>query len=233
MTSNRDSRRNSATEVASGVEALIERLRQEGVASGRSQAEQIVSDAKAQADSTLKQAQEQADQIVSKAREEAENLKRAAHEALEVAFRDTRLALKTQLTQRFTGEVQRLIGAETQKPELLEKLILEVAGKVKEEVAVAQQVEVLLPRKVAGLEELSRNPQELEQGILTHFVRLVGQDMVQEGVSFGVAKDNQGGLKLRLVDREIVLDLSDRAIAEAILEHLQPRFRALLEGMVK
>ena len=233
MTSNRGSRRNSATEVASGVEALIERLRQEGVASGRSQAEQIVSDAKAQADSTLKQAQEQADQIVSKAREEAENLKRAAHEALEVAFRDTRLALKTQLTQRFTGEVQRLIGAETQKPELLEKLILEVAGKVKEEVAVAQQVEVLLPRKVAGLQELSRNPQELEQGILTHFVRLVGQDMVQEGVSFGVAKDNQGGLKLRLVDREIVLDLSDRAIAEAILEHLQPRFRALLEGMVK
>ncbi len=233
MTSNRGSRRNTATEVASGVEALIERLREEGVANGRNQAEQIVSDAKAQAESTVKQAQEQADQIVSKAREEAENLKRAAHEALEVAFRDTRLALKTQLTQRFTGEVQRLIGAETQKPELLQKLILEVAGKVKEEVAVAQQVEVLLPRKVAGLEELSRNPQELEQGILTHFVRLVGQDMLQEGISFGVAKDNQGGLKLRLVDREIVLDLSDRAIAEAILEHLQPRFRALLEGMVK
>ena len=233
MTSNRGSRRNTATEVASGVEALIERLREEGVANGRTQAEQIVSDAKAQAESTVKEAQEQADQIVSKAREEAENLKRAAHEALEVAFRDTRLALKTQLTQRFTGEVQRLIGAETQKPELLQKLILEVAGKVKEEVAEAQQVEVLLPRKVAGLEELSRNPEELEQGVLTYFVRLVGQDMLREGISFGVVKDNQGGLKLRLVDREVVLDMSDRAIAEAILEHLQPRFRALLEGMVK
>jgi V/A-type H+-transporting ATPase subunit E len=48
-----------------------------------------------------------------------------------------------------------------------------------------------------------------------------------------VTKDNQGGLKLRLVDREVILDMSDRAIAEAILEHLQPRFRALLEGMVK
>jgi V/A-type H+-transporting ATPase subunit E len=233
VTSNRGSRRNNATEVASGVEALIGRLREEGVANGRSQAEQIVSEAKAQAESKLKNAQEQADQIVSKAREEAENLKRAAHEALEVAFRDTSLALKTQLNQRFTGEVQRLVGAETQKPEILQKLILEVVGKVKEDVAEAQQVEVLLPRKVAGIEELSRNPEELEQGILTYFIRLVNRDLLREGVSFGVAKDNQGGLKLRLVDQEVVLDLSDRAIADAILEHLQPRFRALLEGMVK
>ena len=233
MNSKRSSRRNTATEVASGVEALIERLRDEGVASGRAQAEQIVSEAKAHADSTIKQAEAQAEQIVRKAREEAENLKRAAHEALAVAFRDTNLALKTQLNQRFTGEVQRLIGAETQKPELLQKLILQVAGKVKEDVAEAQQVEVLLPRQVFGLEELSRNPEELEQGILTYFVRLVAQDMLREGVSFGMAKDNQGGLKLWLVDREVVLDLSDRAIAEAILEHLQPRFRALLEGMVK
>jgi V/A-type H+-transporting ATPase subunit E len=38
---------------------------------------------------------------------------------------------------------------------------------------------------------------------------------------------------VRLVDRDVVLDLSDRAVADVILEHLQPRFRALLEGVVK
>ena len=233
MANNRRSRRDTPTEVASGVEALIGRLRDEGVAKGRTQAQQIVSDAQAHAESTVKQAQEQADQIVSQAREEAEKLKRAAQEALEVAFRDTTLALKTQLTQRFTGEVQRLVGAETQKPELLQKLILEVAGKAKEEVAEAQQLEVLLPSKISGLEELSRNPEELERGILTYFVRLVSQDLLRDGVNFGVAKDNQGGLKLKLVDREVILDMSDKAVADTILEHLQPRFRALLEGIVR
>ena len=162
-----------------------------------------------------------------------ENLERAGKESLEVAFRDTNLALKTQLTQRFTGEVRRLVGVQTQKPELLQKLILEVAGSVKEEVAEAGQVEVLLPRKVAGLEELSREPQELEQGVLTHFNRLISHDLLREGVIFGVAKDNRSGLRLRLVDQEVVLDLSDSAIADAILEHLQPRFRALLEGVVR
>ena len=233
MVNNRRSRRDTAAEVASGVDTLIARLRDEGVASGRNQAEQLVKEAQDHAEEIVKQAQKQADQIVSQAREEAENLKRAGQESLEVAFRDTNLALKTQLTQRFTGEVQRLVAAETQKPELLQKLILEVAGRVKEEVAQAQEVEVLLPPKVAGLQELSRNPEELKQGILTHFVRLITRDLLREGVSFGFAKDNQGGLKLRLVDQEVVLDLSDRAIAEAILEHLQPRFRALLEGIVR
>jgi V/A-type H+-transporting ATPase subunit E len=43
----------------------------------------------------------------------------------------------------------------------------------------------------------------------------------------------QNGLRVRLVDKEVILDLSDRAVADAILEHLQPRFRALLEGIVK
>ena len=223
----------NSAQVASGVEALIDRLRNEGVVSGRTQAEQLVKEAQEQADSIVKQAQKQADQIVSQAREEVENLERAGKESLEVAFRDTNLALKTQLTQRFTGEVRRLVGVQTQKPELLQKLILEVAGSVKEEVAEAGQVEVLLPRKVAGLEELSRDPQELEQGVLTQFVRLISQDQLREGVIFGVAKDNRSGLRLRLVDQEVVLDLSDSAIADAILEHLQPRFRALLEGVVR
>ena len=220
-------------QVASGVEALIERLRNEGVNSGRTQAEQIVKEAEDRADSIIKQAEKQAAQMVKQAKEDSQNLERAGNQALEVAFRDTVLGLKSQLNQRFTGEVQRLVGDETQKPELLQKLILEVVGSIKEAVADAEQVEVLLPRKVEGLEELSRNPEELEQGILTHFIRLLTQDVLREGVSFGITKDNKGGLQLRLIDQEVVLDLSDAAIAEVILEHLQPRFRALLEGIVK
>lgn len=233
MANHRRSRRDTPAEIASGVDALIARLRDEGVNSGRSQAEQIVAEAKAKAEAIVQQAQQQADRIVSQAREEAENFQRAGKESLEVAFRDTNLRLKTQLNQRFTGEVRRLVGTEIEKPELLQKLILEVAGRVREEAVQAQQVEVLLPRQVTGLEELSRHPEELERGILTHLVKLISQDLLREGVSFGVTKDNQGGLRLRLVDREVVLDLSDRAIAELLLEHLQPRFRALLEGIVK
>jgi V/A-type H+/Na+-transporting ATPase subunit E len=233
MAKSRHPHRDTPIEVASGVEALIARLRQEGVNSGHTQAEQIVADAEAKAAAIVNKAQQKAEQLVGEAKQEAENLQRAGQVSLEVAFRDATLSLKSQLTQRFAKEVQHLVGEELQKPELLQRLILEVFAQVKAEVAPAQQVEVLLPEKIAGLEELRHDPEELEQGTLTHFVRLVSRGILREGVSFGVAKDNQGGLKLRLLEQSIVLDLSDRAVAATILEHLQPRFRALLEGIVK
>ncbi|NER81682.1 MAG: hypothetical protein F6K42_19400 [Leptolyngbya sp. SIO1D8] len=233
MLNNHRRRSDTPVEVASGVEALITRLRDEGIASGRAQAEQMVNEAASQAESIVRQAHEEAEQIRTQAIQAAENFERAGRQALEVAARDAMLALKMELSQRFTGEVRRLVDAEVQKPELLQKLILEVAGRVREDIGDARAVEILLPRNVVGFEELSRNPEELEQGILTHFIRLINQAPLREGITFGVAKDNQGGLRIRLVDQEVVLDISDRAIAEVLLQYLQPRFRALLEGIVK
>ena len=217
---------------ANGVDALIARLRDEGVADGRAQGEQIVKDAQLHAELIVKQAHEKADKILTEARQEADSLEKAGHQALEVAARDAMLSLKMELNQRFTGEVRRLVGIEVKKPELLQRLILEIAGRAKDEIDGATSVEILLPRNVAGFEELSRNPEELEQGILTHFIRLINQDPLREGITFGVASDSQGGLRIRLVDQEVVLDISDRAIAEVLLQYLQPRFRALLEGIV-
>ncbi|MGK7912779.1 MAG: hypothetical protein AB4050_15095 [Synechococcus sp.] len=223
----------NATEVSAGVQALIDRLKQQGIEAGKSEAELVVSDAQARAKLILEQARQQADEMVAKAQGEVDTLKKSGQEALTIAARDTILGLKSKLTQQFTGEVKRIVGEETQKEELLQRLILEVAGRVREEVTGSETTEVLLPQRVVGLEELSRNPEELEEGTLTYFVRLVGRDLLREGVNFRVADDTEGGLRLRLVDSEVVLDLSDSAIAETLLEHLQPRFRALLEGMVR
>ena len=104
---------------------------------------------------------------------------------------------------------------------------------LKEQAAAARDVEVLLPGDVVGFEELSRNPEELEKGLLTHFVKLTGDELLREGVTLGVARDGRGGIRLRLKEEGVMLDLSDEAVAGVILEHLQPRFRALLEGIVK
>jgi len=222
-----------ALKVSSGVEELIQRLRDQGVADGRAEAEKIVAEAESRARWIVQQAEEEAERLRSKTQAEVEHLKNAGREALNTAARDAMLALKARLTQRFTNEVRRLVGQEMEKQELLQRMILEVAGAVKEDVAGAEYVDVLLPQNVVGLQELSRDHKELEEGVLTHFVRLVGRDMLQEGIEFDIAEDHQGGLRFYLKDQNVVLDLSDGAVAAMLLEHLQPRFRALLEGMVK
>src|SRR5260221_3077275 len=137
-----------------GVEALIERLRSEGVGHGRAEAEKIVKDARADAQTTLSKAKTEADQIVSRARTEATNLEKAGRQALEVAARDTVLELKNRLSQRVAREVKHLVNEEVQREEILEKLILEVAGQARGKTVRAGAGEMLLPKKMASLGEL-------------------------------------------------------------------------------
>jgi V/A-type H+-transporting ATPase subunit E len=233
MAQQRSSRKDTPVQVASGVEDLISRLRDQGVQAGQRQADAIVAKAEAEARQITDQARQKAEDSLAAARREVANLEQSGREALSLALRDAVLAMKSRLTERFRGEVSQLLGEEQQRHEILEQMILEVVGLVRPEADRSKQVEVLLPACAVGLAELSQNPEELAQGKLSQFVRLVSAGMLREGVSFGVSHDLDGGLMLRLVDREVVLDLSDRAVADAILEHLQPRFRALLEGVVK
>ena len=223
----------NTVKTSSGVEELLQRLRDEGVAAGRAEAERIVADAEARARWLVEQTEEETERLRKQARKEAEHLQKTGREALNTAARDTLLSLKTTLTQRFTGEVKRLVGEELTKEDLLEQLIMAVVGRVREQVDRAGEVEVELPRELVNWEELARNPEELAEGSLARFVRVVAADGLRRGVSFGVASDHHRGIRLYLKDQNIMIDLSDEALAAMLLQHLQPRFRALLEGIVK
>ncbi len=222
-----------AVKVSSGVDALIQRLRDEGVADGQARAEKIVAEAEARAKWLINQANEEAEQTLSSAKKEAQQLQKSGTEALQVAARDAMLDLKTRLMARFTGEIQRLVTAEMEKEALLQRLILEVAGRVREDVDQSKEVELLLPKDIVGLEELTRNPEELAHGTLTHFIRVSAVDLIRQGITFKIADDDRGGIRIVLKDQAVILEFTDEAVAQLLLLHLQPRFRALVEGIVK
>ena len=90
-----------------------------------------------------------------------------------------------------------------------------------------------MPETAVGLEELRRDPHELQKGTLTKVVLGLTGDMLREGVSFRVSDDVESGIYVRAVDSDVTIDLSDEAVASLLLRHLQPRFRAILEGIVK
>jgi V/A-type H+/Na+-transporting ATPase subunit E len=225
----------SAGLASSGVEALIERLREEGVESGRAEAEQIVAEAGRQAAAIVREAHARAQEVLHKAREDAERTQTAGEEALRVAMRDSILKMKGHLSTRFSEEVRRLVAADMAQEAFLARLILEVAGRARQEAAMdeAPELEILLPPGVVALDELRRRPEELREGSLSHFVLSVANNVLRHGVSFGTAVDLTGGIRIRLQDGEIQVDLTPERVAEVLLEHLHPRFRAILEGTVK
>ncbi|MGD8619880.1 MAG: hypothetical protein PVH54_11930 [Gammaproteobacteria bacterium] len=220
---------------SSGVEALIERLRAEGVDMGRTAAAKIEEDARSRAAEIVRQAEERAARLVADARQESRMLQKGGEEALRIAMRDTVLHLKGQLMEHFSTEVRRLIAVAMDQEDFLRKLILEVAGRAREQTGLdsGQSVEVLLPRALVGLEELRRKPLELREGSLSHFVLSVAGNVLAEGVTFGAAGDDARGIRLHLEGKNVQIELTDEAVASLLLQHLQPRFRAILEGTVK
>ncbi|KRT54817.1 hypothetical protein [endosymbiont of Ridgeia piscesae] len=225
-------KQDQALQVSSGVEALIERLHDEGVAAGQERAKKIVADAEHQAAWIIEQAELESEQLRREARESAEKTRKALQESLAVAVRDAILSLKSTLTARFAEDVQRAVGEEMSRQEMLQRLILEVAGRTREQLAEDEPLELLLPRDVVGLEQLRKDPEALRASPLTELSGLITKEMLRDGVSFGEADDQHAGIRLSIRDGAIQLDLSDVAVTRLLLAHLQPRFRALVEGIV-
>jgi V/A-type H+-transporting ATPase subunit E len=222
-------------EAAGGVETLIQRLREEGIAKGEAEAQIVLAAAEQRAEATLQAAQREGEQILAAARQEAERLESAGREALAMAFRDTVIRLRDELTRRFRDEVVRLVGKELEQGEVIRQLLVQLAGTCRDQSFLDQEPRftVQLPETLVGLEELRQKPEELKDGSLTHLVSSITANLLRDGVQFDTVAHPGRGIRLYLRDGAMLVDLSDEACAAILLEHLQPRFRALLEGIVK
>ncbi|RLA05004.1 MAG: hypothetical protein DRQ47_02250 [Gammaproteobacteria bacterium] len=225
----------SSNHASIGVESLINRLRAEGVGAGQAESEKIISEAQKKVALIKSQAQQEAEEIVSSARKEAEALKTAGHDALMLAGRDAHLKLREVVMERFNEEVQRLVGDVMAPEPFMEKLILQVAGRVRDESGLDKEdkLAIKLPEKIISIDDLRKNPEELKEGTLAHFVLSIMASLLKEGISYQPSGNINAGLKVYLDNGNVEVDLSDEAITAVLLEHLQPRFRALLEGVVK
>jgi V/A-type H+-transporting ATPase subunit E len=219
---------------ASGVETLLARLRDEGVAAGRTRAAEIEAEANSRAGAKLAEARAEAEAIVKAAREEADRLKHAGKEALQVAARDAILRTRDTLLRHFTKEIRRLVAVEIKDAELVRRLILEVAGRLRNEADLDNRkgLELLLPPNLVDVEELRRNPPEVKAGSLDELVSNVAADMLRHGVTLKPGRSGSDGILIRIVDADIEVDMSERAVADLLLQHLQPRFLALMEGVI-
>jgi V/A-type H+-transporting ATPase subunit E len=217
-----------------GVQALIDRLKTEGVAAGQSEAEAILEGARQKANKLVADAEAEAETIVSKAHTEAQKEKAATQDSLKIAARDLVLDLRNDLGTRIQQEAGRLIAETLADEVFLQKLIIAMAGKAKEAAAItaSDKMEIVLPDKIVTFEELKQSPEAVEPGTLTHFVIALAGEVLRKGVTFS-SGSGFDGIKIKLTDRDVSIDLTEEAIAGLLTKHLQPRLRAIMEGVLR
>ncbi len=212
---------------SSGVQELITRLREEGVEGGQVQAKQLVEEARRQADEMLDQTRREAEELLQRARKEAASLRTAGQAALQLARRDVVLSLKDEVTEQFADAVRRLVRNCLAEEEFIQRLILQIAGRAAPE-GQDHDLEFLLPEQMPTVEELQRQPGEFMSDKLSQFVSTVARDLLEKGITFGVAGGNAPGLTVRVVDEDVEINLTDESISELLLQHLLPRFRTMM-----
>jgi len=207
-----------------GVQDLIDQLKNDGVTQGRAEAERLVAEARSEAIELVDNARAEAQQIVAQARQEAEQITRNGNQALQLAGRDATLQLKESLQQEFENRLGLLVGQSLRDPELIRQLILEIASSVAPKggsaaAAGTPQTQMLIS---AGRDDEAASK-------LDDLVRQLSGQMLTDGVELHLDGSSESGVRVRLLDQELEIDLTDTAITKWLMRFLAPRFRSILD----
>ena len=220
-----------STRTSAGVQALIGRLRDEGVQAGRAEAERLLADARREAKRLLDEARAEADAVLSRARTEASREREAAVAALRLAERDTVLELRQGIAHHFERHVRRLVSRALLDEELVRSLLLVLAGQAASDFLAGREADVRVARALF-LGEAPHDPAAAAEADarLRDFILGVTGQMLREGMELVPADDLGAGVQVRLRNEHAELDLSDEAVSALLVRHLLPRFQALLSG---
>jgi V/A-type H+-transporting ATPase subunit E len=207
---------------SSGVKELIDRIRDEGVQSALDEAARILTEARAQAARIVSDANAEAAAMNKEAKAAIETERTAAIEALRIAARDTGLQLRTAVLAAFEEHVRRLVTDVTTDGSVLRDMILVLAGRAAEDLIKNQDATILVPERLAD-----EAPPELEEFLQRSAVAL-SADVLRKGIELIPSSRVRGGARVRLVDDDLEIDLSDEALSEMMLKLLLPRYRKIL-----
>lgn len=112
----------------SQIQALTEKVYQEGVLKGEQEAAKILADANAQAEQVERDARARAEQIIAEAQRSASELKSNTERELKLNARKLIEATKASIVDVLAGRIAGdSVQALTANPELLQRVVLEIA----------------------------------------------------------------------------------------------------------
>ena len=199
------------------LQVLIDKIKQDGIASAKAEADKIISDSEKKAESIIAEAQNKAAEIIKNAKLETERLQKASDEAITQAGRNMLLSFKDSLVNQLEG----LIQAETEKAEsakVLEKLVPEtVKAWVKN--SDASELSVLLSEK---------DLKDLEKSFTAEL-----KAEIAKGLEIKPDKTLSAGFRIGVKNGAAYYDYSAESLAEMFAAYLNPKVAGLLKDAAK
>lgn len=198
------------------IQELTEKIYQEGVEKGESQARKIIAEAQEKAGGIAADARSEAEKIIADANQQAAELKRNTEAEIKLSGTQALSAIKQQILDLITAKaVDDSMAAALSDPATIKEFVAVVMQNWKMGNEVPK-LEVLLP--VAKQQELEK---AFQKG---------GSDLLKKGLSLTFSKSVKAGFRIGPQDGTFKISLTDEDFAEFFKEYLRPRTRTWLFG---
>jgi V/A-type H+/Na+-transporting ATPase subunit E len=196
------------------IQKICDVLRRETIEPAEADALKIVEGARKEAEQILKKAHDEAAEAERAARERIARERSVFASSVEQGIRQSLETLRQNVERKlFVGELGDTLATATGDPKVVASLINAIVEAIDRE-GIEAELTALVP-KVVKVEEVN--------SLLLERVA----KRLREGVQVG---DFDGGARVRLIDRQITVDISDEALQELLGRFLRKDFRAVLFG---
>lgn len=194
------------------IKQICDLLRHDTLEPAQKEAQTIIANAKNEAEKIIEQAEQKAKELISSAGLEIERERSVYLSSLSAAAKQSLDALKYEIEHNlFNSQLEAVINQHMANPEVIAKLINALVKAIEKE-GTSANFAAILPSEVSV--------SELNRFLLEEVRKKLEKSIELDGFS--------GGVKLRLKDKNLILDVSSKAIAELMERYLRKDFRKWL-----
>jgi V/A-type H+-transporting ATPase subunit E len=203
--------------MAQQVEALINKIKTEGIQAAEQKAKEIDENAQKRADRIIAEANKKAGQIISEAERETEKMKASAQSAIQQAGRDTLLDLRKKIEQILNVIITQDVKTVFSSDHLSEIISTAIKGYLKDS-SVQGGIKVFLNESDAG---------RLKTGFLKRL-----QDEIKKPIEFESSAETAKGFSISFDSGKSSFDFTDASVAEYLSAYLNEEVASLFKGAV-
>lgn len=191
------------------VQKICDLLRKDTLEPARTEAARIINEAKARAEQILQDAHSQAARVCEDAKIRIENERNVLHASLRQASVQVLSQLRNMVEHGFfTAGLQELISNESVKPKLIAQLISAMVGAIEKD-GLSADFSALVPTLA--------NTDEINDLLSASILKKLKEKSV-------VLSSFSGGVQLKLHDKKMTLDMTDKTLLELLLSHVRKDF---------
>ncbi|NGX35925.1 MAG: V-type proton ATPase subunit E [Candidatus Anoxychlamydiales bacterium] len=204
------------TDIESGedkIQKICDFIRNETLDPAREQAKEIVENAHIQADEIIKKAHKEKERLINEAKKEIQREKKVFDSSLNLAVRQTLEELKQKIEKElFNKNLKEVIIKASTDPKIIADLINTIIKTI-EKNGLDADISAFIPKEVDI------------KAVNSHLLKEAVDKLREKELIIG---DFEGGIKLKLHDMQITIDISDKALKRLIADYIRSDFRNLI-----